>query len=118
MSATTPEEIRKHVRVYMMVFVALAVLTAVTVGVSYLHLPTHEAIALAMIIAVIKGSLVAAFFMHLISERQAIYWLLGLCVVFFAMLMFIPTANELDMVATPHAEVVVAPHGEEAPAEH
>ena len=117
MSATTPVEIRKHVRTYMLVFAALAVLTVVTVAVSYLHLPTPQAVALAMVIALVKGSLVAAFFMHLISERQTIYWVLGLCVAFFAVLMLIPTLNELDMIATPHAEVVVqAPaHGEAAP---
>ena len=44
-----------------------------TVGVSYLHLSVGAAIALALFIAAIKGSLVAAFFMHLISERKLIY---------------------------------------------
>src|SRR5688500_6387156 len=114
MSATTPEEIRKHVRTYMLVFAALAALTVVTVAVSYLHLPTSQAIALAMAIALVKGGLVAAYFMHLISQKQSIYWILGLCVGLFAVLMFIPVANDLDMIATPNAEIVVqAPaHGE------
>ena len=36
--ADSAEEIRKHVRVYILVFAALAVLTVVTVGVSYLQI--------------------------------------------------------------------------------
>jgi hypothetical protein len=50
------EDIKKHVRIYITVFVALAALTVVTVGISYLHLPTHLAIILALIVATVKGS--------------------------------------------------------------
>jgi cytochrome c oxidase subunit IV len=97
MSASTPEDIKKHVRTYIMVFVALAILTAVTVGVSYLHLPTFETIIVALVIATVKGSLVAAFFMHLISERSTIYWVLGICVVLFAVLMTGPALTTSEM---------------------
>jgi caa(3)-type oxidase subunit IV len=55
----------------------------VTVAVSYVHLPPHQAIAVAMVIAVIKASLVGAFFMHLISERKVIYALLIVAALFF-----------------------------------
>ena len=41
------------------------------------------AIAVALFIAVIKGTLVASYFMHLISERKLIYGLLGFTVFFF-----------------------------------
>ena len=71
--AESAEDIKKHVRVYIIVFVALAALTIVTVGISYLHLPTHLAIHLALVVATVKGSLVACYFMHLISERKVIY---------------------------------------------
>lgn len=91
------EEIRKHVRVYYAVFAALAVLTMVTVAVSYLHLDTLPAVGVALAIASVKGSLVALFFMHLISERTVIYWTLGLCVVFFAVLMLVPTFTTVNM---------------------
>lgn len=90
MSAASHEEIQKHVKVYLMVFLALAVLTAVTVGVSYLHLQIIPAVVLAMIIASIKGSLVAAYFMHLISEKRAIYGVLALTAIFFVALMVLP----------------------------
>lgn len=74
-----------------MVFVALAALTIITVGISYLHLPTHLAILLALTVATVKGSLVAAYFMHLISERKVIYWVLGICASFWIFLMALPT---------------------------
>lgn len=93
----SPEEVRKHVRVYMMVFVALALLTIVTVGVSYLHLSTAKAVAVALVIATIKGSLVACYFMHLISERAVIYWTLLICVVFFGLLLLLPTFTTVEM---------------------
>src|SRR6185436_17240484 len=71
-------DIDKHVRIYILVFVTLMVLTLVTVSVSYLHLPIHLAIGVALLIATIKGSLVACYFMHLISEKKLIYTVLGL----------------------------------------
>ena len=86
----TPEEIKKHVKIYISVFAALTALTVITVTVSYLHLPIHQAVLVALAIATIKGSLVALFFMHLISEKQIIYWVLGLTFIFFAVLLLIP----------------------------
>lgn len=91
MSTDTAEDIKKHVKVYIFVFVALAALTIITVGLSYLHLPTHWAILFALIVATVKGSLVACYFMHLISEKKVIYWVLAVCVFFFIFLMALPT---------------------------
>ena len=88
------EDIRKHVRVYIAVFVSLALLTGVTVGVSYLHMPKVPAIALALTVAVIKGSLVCLYFMHLISERKIIIWVMALTVSFFVALMALPVLTE------------------------
>ncbi|HEX8173135.1 MAG TPA: cytochrome C oxidase subunit IV family protein [Thermoanaerobaculia bacterium] len=86
----SPEAIRKEIRKYLYVFGALAVLTIVTVAISQLHLPTHLAIILALSVALVKGSLVAAFFMHLISERKLIYAVLLMTVFFFGMLLWGP----------------------------
>lgn len=91
MNTASAEEVRKHVRVYLTVFAALAFLTIVTVAVSYFHLPVHTAIIVALIIASVKGSLVAGYFMHLISEEKIIYWVLVLTAVFFIVLMLLPT---------------------------
>jgi cytochrome c oxidase subunit 4 len=98
MDAHAPEDISKHVKTYLMVFGALMVLTCLTVGVSYLRLATHEAIVVALLIATIKGSLVALFFMHLVDERRLIYSVLVLTVVFFIFLMFVPLATILDRI--------------------
>ncbi|MDX1643572.1 MAG: cytochrome C oxidase subunit IV family protein [Thermoanaerobaculia bacterium] len=96
MGGHTADEIKKSVRTYMVVFAALAALTVLTVAASYLHLPTSMTILVALVIASAKGSLVALFFMHLIDERKAIYWILGLTVVFFIALMFLPVGTVAD----------------------
>lgn len=92
------EHIKKETRVYLLVFAALAALTVVTVAVSYLHLSVGAAVVVALIIAVIKGGLVASFFMHLISERTAIYAVLILTLVFFLVLIFLPLLGYFDPV--------------------
>lgn len=86
-------EIDRHVRVYISVFVALMILTVITVAVSYLHLPLAGAVAVALLVATIKGSLVACYFMHLISEKKLIYAVLALTVVFFAALLALPVVT-------------------------
>ncbi len=95
------EDIQKHIRVYISVFVALAVLTVVTVGISYLDLTVGAAIALALVVACVKASLVALYFMHLIDEQKGIYWLLSLTVMFFVFLMYMPSAWKVDDVKLP-----------------
>jgi cytochrome c oxidase subunit 4 len=85
-----PADIDKHVRIYVTVFVTLMALTLITVAVSYLHLPLPMAVGVALLIATIKGSLVACYFMHLISEKKLILAVLALTVVFFVVLLFTP----------------------------
>jgi cytochrome c oxidase subunit IV len=93
----SPEQIRKEMRVYVTVFLGLAVLTAVTVYACYgLKLPVHTAIIVALIIASIKGFLVAGFFMHLLSEKKVIYGVLILTVVFFIFLMTLPISHHAN----------------------
>jgi len=84
-------DIDKHVRIYITVFVALMVLTVVTVAISRLHLSVPVAVTFAMLVATVKGSLVACYFMHLISEKKLIYAVLVLTAVFFVALMVLPS---------------------------
>ena len=84
-------DIDKHVRVYITVFVALMILTVVTVAVSRLHLSVPLAVTVALFVAIIKGGLVAGYFMHLVSEKKLIYAVLVLTVVFFVALMALPS---------------------------
>jgi cytochrome c oxidase subunit IV len=94
------EDIHHHVRAYIGVFVALMVLTIITVGISYMHLAVALAVTVALVVATIKGSMVAAYFMHLKSERPAIFWILLLTVIFWVHLMFIPVLMYLDHFGT------------------
>lgn len=96
MESAHPEDVKKQVRSYVFVFVALMALTVVTVAISYLHLGVAAAITVALIVATIKASLVASYFMHLISERKLIYFTLTITVVFFVVLMVLPVSFYLD----------------------
>ncbi|HEX5032291.1 MAG TPA: cytochrome C oxidase subunit IV family protein [Candidatus Eisenbacteria bacterium] len=89
-------DIDKHVRVYIIVFVALMVLTVITVAISRLHLPVPLAVTVALIVAIVKGSLVACYFMHLISERKLIYAVLALTAAFFVALLALPVVTVSD----------------------
>jgi cytochrome c oxidase subunit IV len=83
-------DVSKSIRTYMIVFGALAVGTIVTVLASYIDFGNSSInIAVALAIALVKGSLVACYFMHLIDERKLIYSVLGATVFFFAGLMYL-----------------------------
>ena len=93
----SPENIKREVRVYLLVFGALFVLTVATVVACYgFDLPVHYAIMVALAIACLKGFLVAGFFMHLLSEKKLIYGVLALTIFFFALLLWLPVHDILD----------------------
>jgi cytochrome c oxidase subunit 4 len=99
MTTTTTDhavDIDHHVKIYITVFVALMVLTIITVAISYLHLPIAMAVTAALVVATVKGSLVACYFMHLISEKKLIYAVLALTVVFFIVLLALPAITHTD----------------------
>ena len=86
-------EVQKHVKIYISVFAALAALTVITVAVSYLHLPFKQAVLAALAIAGLKGSLVAGFFMHLLSEKQIIFSVLALTFIFLLAVLLLPVIS-------------------------
>lgn len=96
--AASPEEIKKSVRKYIMVFVALLCLTILTVTVSELNVGIGATIIIGLFIATVKGSLVAGYFMHLIDEKKFIYFVLILTVVFFVVLMTLPLFAHSDPI--------------------
>ena len=96
MTSDHAADIDRHVRIYITVFVALMVLTIVTVAISRLHLPVHLAVTVALIVATVKGSLVACYFMHLISEKKLIYAVLALTAFFFIALLALPVVTVHD----------------------
>ena len=90
-------DVSKHIRGYLIIGGTLLIGTVITVLASYLDLGHHHLnIALALVIATFKGSLVALFFMHLISERTMIYTVLGFTAFFFIGLMFLTVGAYAD----------------------
>jgi cytochrome c oxidase subunit IV len=98
-----PEAIRKSIRTYWMIGGALFLFTVITVAVNQVHLAIPLAITVALIIATIKGSMVAAVFMHLSHEKMWIYGALILTVVGFIILMTVPSFTVHDSIGTPNA---------------
>ena len=92
----TAEEVKKHVKVYMLVFGSLLILTVVTVGASYLDVALAPALIIALLIAVVKASLVAMYFMHLLGEKPVIGWTLILAAAFLIAMFALFIASLLD----------------------
>ena len=96
-----PEAIKKSIRSYGIVGGLLLLFTAITVAANQVHLAVPVAITVALIIATMKGSMVASIFMHLSNEKRWIYGALLLTVVFFVVLLFLPLATVSDTIGTP-----------------
>jgi cytochrome c oxidase subunit 4 len=106
-----PESVRKSVRSYITVFVMLMVFTVITVAASRFHFGVPIAITVALVIATIKGSMVAGVFMHLSYERKWIYGALILTAIGFLILMTVPSFTMMDHIGTPiHVEAPAAEH--------
>src|ERR1700676_4933911 len=97
-----PAEVRKTVRTYLTVGALLFVGTAVTVAVNQVHLVVPLAVTVALLIATVKGSLVASVFMHLSHEKKWIYGALLLTVAFFVVLMAVPFFTVSDTIGSPN----------------
>ncbi len=76
------------VKLYLLVFAALAILTGMTVLLSYAGLPHNVAIGLAGLIALAKCTLIGAFFMHLKWESKGIYLIFFTAFLCVAVLIF------------------------------
>ena len=109
-----PAAIKKSIRGYVTIGAVLFVATGMTVAANQFHFAVPLAISVALIIAGIKGSMVAAVFMHLSHEKRWIYGALLLTVAFFIVLMFVPLLFILDGIGTPNA----APAAAAGPAGH
>ena len=105
------DSLKKSIRSYWMIGAALFVFTGITVAVNQIHLAVPLAVTLALIIATMKGSMVAGVFMHLSHEQKWIYGALILTVIGFAILMTVPIFTMMDHIGTPiHVEAPAAAH--------
>lgn len=91
--ANSPEEIKKSVRLYLLVGAILFAGTLLTVFVATLpsldfggHGFDRVDMMLGLLIASTKATLVALIFMHLNHEKKWVYWLIGIGT-FFAVMM-------------------------------
>jgi len=85
--------------VYLKILIILFVLTVTTVGASYIEFGSMAiGIAVGLLIASVKGFLVAGNFMHLLDEVKPIYWILILSGFFFVFLFFIPLLWDANLV--------------------
>ncbi len=106
------EAVGKSVRLYLTIGVSLLIFTGLTVLANRFHFVVPVAITVALVIACIKGSMVASVFMHLSHEKKWIYGALILTVFFFIVLMSLPIFTTLDAIGTPVKAVPAAEHAE------
>jgi cytochrome c oxidase subunit 4 len=86
------------IRVYIWVFVALILGTILTVAAWKVHLPTvFLTVFVALVIATVKASLVAGWFMHLSAEKKVIYVILAFTAFFFLGLMGLTIHAMIDI---------------------
>ena len=91
-------DINHHIPIYKKIFLYLLILTIVTVAVSYIDFGLAGGIFVGLLIASIKGFLVAANFMHLNAEKGLIYFILALTILFFMVLLFMPLLWDMNLV--------------------
>jgi cytochrome c oxidase subunit 4 len=77
---------------YWIVFAALITLTLVTVFTGRMHLPDYG-LALALLIASVKGTLVLLFFMHLVDHKGANRLVIGVSLLFVVLMLVMPMAD-------------------------
>lgn len=103
--STPPKDIweflfsKDYQRSYMVVFGTLLVFTVITVAISFVDLEhwfPGANMTVGLIIATFKATLVMLFFMHLVSEKQLIYLVLGFTFFFFVGLMGLTIWAMLD----------------------
>jgi cytochrome c oxidase subunit 4 len=75
-----------HAGRYLVVWIALLVLTVVTWLVAKIEIPGGWNVTVALVIAVVKGGLVVLFFMHLWDQRGANRLVFVTCLVFVALI--------------------------------
>jgi cytochrome c oxidase subunit 4 len=107
-----------HVPRYAIVWIALLALTILTYALSRLHAPGGWAVAIALTIAIAKGSLVALFFMHLWDQTGANRLVFVTSLVFVSLLVgltLLDNATRFSLANPPGAEGALPPGGADLP---
>ena len=94
-----------NVRRYLVVFGIMLASALMTVGVALAPLGNHHLnIGLALVVIAFQAFLVLGFMMHLLSERNAIYGVLGFTAFFLVGLMFLTINSVREVVHKPHQD--------------
>src|SRR5436190_18433810 len=93
-------DMKAGVRKYFMIGAALLVFTGITVAANLLHFTVPIAVAVALAIAITKASMVVAVYMHLSDEKKWIYGSLLLTMVFFIVLLSVPSLTVMHTIGT------------------
>ena len=106
-------DMNHHIKVYRNVFIGLLIFTGLTVSVSYVDFSlVWVGISVGLAIAFFKGYLVAANFMHLNNEKNIIYMILSMTIVFFLVLFFMPILWHNDGLGSYSPEHIPMQNGE------
>ena len=106
-------DMNHHIKVYRNVFIGLLIFTALTVGASYVDFSLiWVGVTVGLAIAFFKGYLVAANFMHLNNEKNLIYMILSITIVFFLVLFFMPILWHNDGLGSYSPENIPIQNGE------
>jgi cytochrome c oxidase subunit 4 len=128
--ASAGQASHSHVGRYLLVWVALMILTATTWGLSSFHFAGGAGVAVALGIASLKGALVALFFMHLYDQKGPNRLVFVTSLVFVALLVVLtlldnatrfPLANPPDSETAPELRRAIlekAAASEPAPRKH
>ena len=82
------EDVKRHVSQHVKIAIGLAIASLLTLWTSQTDFGNHSLnVAMTLGIAVAQAFMVAAFFMHLLSEQKVIYCFLVFTAVFFAVMM-------------------------------
>ena len=102
MAVHTPEQLAHEQRRYIQVFVWLAVLTAVEIGVIYMPISRMAIGLMLVVLAGTKASLVALYYMHLAVEKRTLMYIAltpaVLCV--FLVFMLLPDLGAITRALT------------------
>lgn len=88
---------------YVTVFAMLTVLTLLTVGVSFVPLPSAGHLAAGLVIGAIKASLVVLFFMHAVQSPRVTWCVIVAAVVWVIILFSLTYSDYVSRLQTPYA---------------
>ena len=100
MSANQTADVQKEVRLYIGVFVAVAILTLTNVALAHTAGRVTAGVVIALMIALVNAVLVVRFFMHFASEGKIIHMVWGITALFFLVLFLLVIFAMADQQGT------------------